>query len=106
MRDIVVTIPKSRLEAVAAEEAIVERAVSRGEAFNYFWKVGRLPKEIPRRIYFVWEGAVRAFHEVNRMTVVGGAKIFMATKIHDIEPIPMRGFQGRRYFDESESRRS
>lgn len=120
MRDIVVTIPAARLAAVEAEEADVARRLKRGEkagwgGWQFYWEMGRLPKEKPRRIYFLWDGAVRAYHDVLDMTDAGEcimekhtgrerdrdrAAIFMHPEIHEVEPIPMQPFRGFRYFPE------
>ena len=63
--DIVVTIPKNRLALVEKEEQYIERAIAKGQnGWRYFWAMARLPKTLPRRIYFLWDGAVRAYHEV------------------------------------------
>lgn len=105
--DIVVTIPKDRLADVEQEEQRVQRAIDRGETgWRYFWAMGRLPKKLPRRVYFVWDGAVRAYHEVmffgdSQGVSIDGRddRIWLRPEIHEIVPIPMRGFQGFRYFN-------
>jgi hypothetical protein len=104
--DIVVTIPKKRLASVEAEEQRVQRAIERGQdGWRYFWKMGRLPKKKPRRVYFLWDGAVRAYHET--LFMEGGdigfingniTRIWLRPKIHEISPIPMSPFRGFRYF--------
>jgi hypothetical protein len=98
-RDIVVTIPKAKQAEIEAEEADVARRLGEGETdIGYFWAMGRLPKEQPRRIYFAWEGAVRAYHEVTGM---GDGKIFMRPEIHELpSPRKMESFRGFRYFKE------
>lgn len=97
-RDIVVTIPKSKLAEVEAEEAEVEQKLAAGEWHpGYYWAMGRMPKQLPRRIYFCWDGAVRAYHEVKGWSA---ASIFMKAEIHKIEPVPMKSFRGYRYFKE------
>ena len=118
MKDIVVTIPASRLAAVEEEEAAVFRKIKRGEkaglgGWQFYWEMGRLPKELPRRIYFLWNGAVRAYHDClsmvdadeGRFERYAGrdrdcdrAAIYMHPTIHEIEPIPMNPFRGFRYF--------
>jgi hypothetical protein len=100
MRDIVVTIPKSKLAEVEAEEADVERRLASGEGEDlnlYYGQMGRVPKVPIRRIYFVWNDAVRAYHEV---LSVEGPRIWMKAKIHTVDPIPMKGFRGYRYYQE------
>ena len=125
---IVVTIPKARLAQVTAEEERVARGIERdaagkkippGKAYEitgwrYFWKMGRLPKKKPRRVYFLWDGAVRAYHKTLFMeggdcgffTELADAYrrsrrapcIWLRPEIHDIDPIPMKSFRGFRYF--------
>ena len=99
--NIVVTIPKNKIAEVEAEEKEVARQIARGDKnIFYYWTVGRLPKECPSRIYFVWNNAIRAYHEVTQMvTDVPKNKIYMKPEIHNLKaPIPMKGFQGWRYF--------
>lgn len=97
-RSIVVTIPKSRLAEIQAEEADVAQRQSAGETgINYYWQMGRLPAEVPSRIYFLWDGAVRAFHEVTGIDRNAG-RLYMDTAIHSMPaPMPMSGFRGFRY---------
>lgn len=92
-RSIVVTIPKNRVREVEAEEA------GNTAGLGYYWQMGRLPKETPSRIYFAWDGAVRAYHEVTGMDRDAG-QILMDPTIHDIDPVPMGGFRGFRYYAE------
>lgn len=116
-RDIVVTIPKARIAAVEAEERhVAERIAKGGKGWSYYWTMGRLPKVTPRRVYFLWDGAVRAFHyarfcagpyedsiaESDRD--VSQPAIILDPAINEIEPIPMRPFRGFRYFDEEAAR--
>ena len=90
-RDIVVTIPKLRLREVEAEEQ------ANKQGLGYYWEMGRLPREQPRRIYFVWDDAVRAYHDVTGMDHSSG-RILMRPEIHHVTPIPMSGFRGFRYY--------
>jgi hypothetical protein len=98
-RDIVVTIPKSKLAEVEAEEAEVSRQLLLGKetelTIGYFWAMAKVPKGDLRRIYFVWNDAIRAYHNVTR---VDQDRIYMSATIYEIEPIPMKGFRGYRYF--------
>lgn len=98
-RDIVVTIPRAKLREIEDEEAEVARMVADGiTGVQFYWHMGRLPKEQPDRIYFVWDGAIRAYHEVLEMDEEIG-RIYMDTTIHNLpEPIIMQGFRGYRYF--------
>lgn len=118
MADIVVTIPKAKLAKVEAEERRVQRAMARGETgWRYFWKMRRFPKELPWRVYFLWDGAVRAYHETlfvevrtsnpmlrfwtNMAEAENPTRIWLKPKIHEIPPIPMKPFRGFRYFQRS-----
>ncbi len=102
-RSIVVTIPRGKLAEVEAEEADVARRSGGGETgITYYWQMGRVPKVQPKRIYFLWDGAVRAYHDVVGMK---SDCVLMSTTIHTLPtPIPMGGFRGFRYFDESLSK--
>lgn len=96
-RDIVVTIPRARLDAVHAEEAEVAQRTNAGEqGIQYYWQLGRLPRVQPRRIYFVWDGAVRAYHDVTGMA---DNRVYMDPTIHSVDPVPMHGFRGFRYYE-------
>lgn len=111
--DIIVSIPASKLAEIEAEEAYVERLRQQGSSVNYFWKIGRAPRRlhIGDRCYFLWENAVRAWHEVVDFgydmkciitgTVYPGFSVVLDSEIHEIEPIPMKPFRGFRYFDSS-----
>jgi inorganic pyrophosphatase-like protein/2'-5' RNA ligase superfamily protein len=101
-RDIVVSIPAAKRKEIEAEEADVAAREARGEqGITYYWEMGRLPKAQPRRIYFAWDGAVRAYHDVVGMS---DGRIHMATAIHDVPPVPMESFRGFRYFEAPDSR--
>lgn len=124
--DIVVTIPKARLATVEAEERRVAEIMRRRQTkgwpdWHFYWDM-RLPAhpEKIRRIYFAWNGAVRAYHEVFGYLMPGESggfaelsggdaardaaldankgAILMQPEIHEIEPIPMAPFRGFRYF--------
>ncbi len=109
MSDIVVTIPKNRLNQVAEEERITEARRQAGEQVYYFWSLNRRPKDLAvgDRCYFVWANAIRAYH-----VVVGFAEdqtcevtnihhpglcVMLDPEIHEVEPIPHQGFRGYRY---------
>ena len=96
MRDIIVTIPKNKLAEVEAEELDVAIRQEKGEFdIEYYWEMGRVPKELPRRIYFVWNDAIRAYHEVTRMN---SNAVFMSATIYLVNPpISMKAFRGFRY---------
>jgi hypothetical protein len=107
--DIIVTIPKTMLAQVEEEEKQAEAARLRGEEVYYFWKLGRMPKDlnVKDRCYFVWNGAIRAYHVVvgiaKDMTCqttgayYPGLSVVLDPVIHEVDPIPMKGFQGYRY---------
>lgn len=111
MTDIVVTWPKSReLQSYLDELA---KAHQQGLVINY--RVSVLPRAVPERCYMVHDGAVRGWNRVlgmgDRTDVVDpitqslmepGVFITRDPVWHPLaDPIPMRGFQGWRYFDRS-----
>lgn len=107
--DIVVTIPKNQVKFVEKEERDVAAREAAGEVgIIYYWRMGKLPKEKPDRIFFLWNRAIRAWHHVIRMDESEG-RIYMTTKIHELaNPMPMKPFMGFRYlsgFDQSPHRR-
>ena len=110
--DIVVTIPKKMLPQVEEEERQVAELEKQGIRCRYFWKLGRRPKKtgIGDKCYFVWEGAIRAWHEIigfaEDMTceTTGifhpGLSVVLDSKINEIGPISTAGFRGFRYAKE------
>lgn len=99
-RDIVVCIPKSRIAQVEEEEKQVQLAVKKGlKPPTYYWTVHRLPKQQPRRIYFCWNGAIQAYHDVVGMVNQPDARILMDHRIHNIQPIKTDSFRGWRYYN-------
>ena len=108
--DLIVTTPKSEM-ANAAQEAA---EVIRDGGGAYFRALGeRMPNARPGdRIFYVEDGYVRGFcviamfgtHGENRCSTTG--RVWKSTVIVNmdasswkwIRPIPMRGFQGWRYF--------
>lgn len=117
--DIIVTIPKKRLAQVEVEEADMKRRLASGEqpikagqreGLAYFWALGVKPARLVPgdRVYFVWEGAVRGWHEVIHLgedltcdltgIPYAGCCIVLAPEIHDLYPIVyMKGFRGFKY---------
>ena len=117
--DVVVTIPKKRQAQVEAEEADVKRRLAAGEkpmkagereGLAYFWALARKPVklEVGDRVYFVWDGAIRAWHEVLRFgedltcdftgRPYRGCCIVLAPEIHKMHPpLITPGFRGFRY---------
>jgi len=99
-RDIVVCIPKSRIQQVEEEEKQVALTVKRGQKPpTYYWTVHRLPKQQPKRIYFCWNGAIQAYHNVVGMVNQPDARILMDHRIHSIKPIQTDSFRGWRYLN-------
>lgn len=102
--DIVVTIPKNRLADVTFEEKRVADGVARGETWSYFWTLPTVPRKVETgdRLYFVWDGAVRAWHEIEAIDERWedeSVKVWMKAEIHTLKtPLLMKGFQGFRYF--------
>lgn len=98
-RDIVVCIPADRLAQVEAEEAAVAAQVAAGhKAATYYWTVHALPRMQPRRVYFVWGGAVRAWHDCVGMTDRPDPRLLLDHVIHSIQARPIDSFRGWRYF--------
>lgn len=110
-RDIVVTWPKGRtLESYVTELKKAERA---GLVINY--RVANLPRELPSRCYMVHDGFVRGYTTVIEMGERDDvrdplSREFMRPGLYIVrrprwfplaEDIPMRGFQGWRYFERS-----
>lgn len=101
---IVVTIPKSRLADVEAEERYVAQELAAGRQMYYWWSMPRLPRRRSEvtRCYFVWGGAVRAWH-----AVIGWQdephrvrKVLLDPQIHPVDPpVPMAPFRGFRYME-------
>jgi len=108
--DIIVTIPRTRMATVEAEEAEIARRIEAGEdPGNFFWCTSLRPRklDIGDRVYFLWDCAVRAWHEVVGIDVslvcdatrvrYTGCCIVMKPEIHDLCPVkimpPFRGFR-------------
>ena len=105
MNGIVVTIPKGSIKAVESEEQEVNNAIASGEkGWVYWWKLSSTPKKRDiSRIYFLWDGAVRAYHDIIHIydcgPNTGGPEIVMKPEIHSIIPIEMKPFRGFQYFN-------
>lgn len=109
--DIVVTIPKNRLETVEEEESRVVEGLKKGEKWHFFWSLGRMPKRADdlERCYFLWGGAIRAYHNIDWFdedmecehtgNFYEGVCVVLDPIIHNIKPIPMKGFRGFRYYE-------
>jgi len=112
-KNLIVTTPKSEME-ISAEEA--QECIKKGAGF-YFRKFGKnKPKglEIDSKIYYVEDGYIRGFGVVasvvqkdlkcestDRQWGNGWYAIIPACSWNWIKPIEMKGFQGFRYFDDS-----
>lgn len=110
---IAVTVPSDRLDEVASEERELEKRLAKNPAerrqWSYWWSLPQMPADDKRprirRIYFAWQGAIRAWHEVLGFEYGPGGKprVQMTTTIHKVSPpVPMKGFRGFRYVDPSE----
>lgn len=109
-KDIVITWPKKRsLNSYLVE---LENAERDGCVINF--RVPTLPKGKAERCYVVHDGAIRGYNLIvsierqeNYMVLdpltgeywPSGNYIVRWPKWHDIEPIPMKGFQGYRYIE-------
>jgi hypothetical protein len=100
--DIMVTIPKTRLAQVEKEEREVAKMMRQGLRVHYFWTLGTEPTKLKAsdRCYFVWDGALQAYHEV--VTVAWDDEVYrwlvwLKPEIHNVEPEPMESFRGFRY---------
>ena len=66
--------------------------------------MGRFPTDVDNlgKCYFVWDKAIRAWHKILEADEGfdwegNGGKLWLDPIIHEIEPVPMKGFQGFRY---------
>lgn len=105
-RDIIITIPKN----TKWEEYKKELAKARqGQSLNF--KVAQFPKTGKgNKCYICYNGNVIGYHFISQLsnkaftcTTTGrnfsGKFVERTGKFYKIEPIPMKGFQGYRYFD-------
>jgi hypothetical protein len=105
LRDIVVTIPKSVKWEDYEQELI---AAENGEILNF--KVNGMPRTgVGNRCYICYNGNVIGYHIISGLsnksfdcttTGRGWSGNFMERtgKFFRIEPVPMKGFQGFRYY--------
>ncbi len=94
---IVVTVPKSQQDHV-----LNEKFKFKGPGYIW-WSLPRFPRRPVDRIYFVWAGAIRAWRYVLGFDHEGeerkpAAMIGLAHHVVD-PPVPMKGFQGFRYYE-------
>lgn len=123
--DIVATWPKSKPLETYLEE--LRKATALDQVINYRvanrpgWEFGAL-RERPARCYMVHDGQVRGYCEIKYVAEFGigevarvasdafagfwpaGTYIVRDPRWRSVEPIPLRGFQGWRWFDEQEAR--
>jgi hypothetical protein len=110
---VVVTIPRDAQDRVEAEERELERKLATGEQdLCYFWALSRRPVKlrIGERMYFLWDGAIRAWHKVigfdsdmlcdHSRIQYNGVCVLLDPEIHHLSVVihkaPFRGFQ---YFE-------
>lgn len=116
------TVPKSKQDYVLSK-----KFKFKGPGFIW-WSLPQLPRESImldpppsvtwvrlERCYFVWDGAVRAWHEIEDFIdgdgfaiqgparfsdPVPGPAVVLTSMHHRLEkPIPMKGFRGFRYYE-------
>ena len=113
---IIVTTPKSQMKTAAAEARM---CINAGEGF-YFRRFGTLPLSLATgiRIFYVEDGYVRGFATVSEVHDSSSHSVQCTTTGCDwapgiyavmpadtwqwVKPIPYKGFQGFRYFDDSD----
>lgn len=106
-KDIVITLP-SNIDWQDYEKEL-EKVKDESQVMNF--KVPFLPKRQPQKVYLVYKGNVVGWMKCCGMldrksfdcTTTGkhweGKFIQRTGEFHKIEPIPMKGFQGWRYFN-------
>lgn len=112
MTDLVITWPKTRPLSSYLEHC--QKAHHRKQFINF--RIGSRPKRAAERVYVVYDGAVRGWHEFvvamkrrdvrdPQMGTVMEPGLYLVRRPtwHPLAtPIPMKGFQGWRYFDRPE----
>lgn len=105
-RDIIITVPKKISWDDYSQE--LEAVKDGTQVMNY--KVRSFPKtSIGNKCYVVYDGFIRGWMEIVGLSeeeftctttgrVWSGKFIQRSGEFHEIEPIPMKGFQGFRYF--------
>lgn len=112
MADIILTIPKS----FGWERFKQELSVIKSGTYIKSFKVAHLPKtEIGERCYILYNGLIRGYLIIEGFDTTGftctttgkywksGNFINVSGEFTTIDPIPMKGFQGFRYFSRIES---
>ncbi len=65
-----------------------------------YWRLPQVPARPVDRVYFVWDGAVRAWRKVLGFEgEYEGAIVMLDSEHHTIEPLPMKSFQGYHWFE-------
>ncbi len=117
---IIVTVPKSQYDHV------LNKKFKFKGAGVIWWSLPQLPRESImldsegyvrlERCYFVWDGAVRAWHQIEDFIdeddfsiqgcprwvgdpIPGPAVVMISTHHRLREPVPMKSFQGFRYYE-------
>lgn len=109
MADIIITTPKSEMKTAATE---AEQCIRNGGGF-YFRKFATLPRNLNpgSRIFYTEDGYVRGFAVVDSVSI-GSSTCSTTGRVWEgyiaymradswkwVKPIPLKGFQGWRYFD-------
>lgn len=115
MKHIIVTTPKSEM---ANSQREAEECLKSGSGY-YFRSISKKPKDIvvgESKLYYVEDGYVRGYGVIIGISESNGKQCDVTDKIWNgkyfilttasswkwINPLPMKGFQGWRYFDDKE----
>jgi N12 class adenine-specific DNA methylase len=102
-RDALAWIPRDQIAEVEQEERDVAARIAAGESedsLRFYWRVPSIPKELPRRLYFGWDDAIRAWHDVAGAETVAGAsgapehRLLLRVQVNSVEPVPARPRRG------------
>ena len=110
--DIIVTTPKTEIANAAAEASHVI-AQGGGEYFRYIGPYKPLSTRVGNGIWYVEDGFIRGFAIITRIVCVDAQQCsttgrefrpgwYVYSRAESwkwIRPIPMKGFQGWRYYD-------
>jgi len=115
MKNIIVTTPKSEMQNAAKE---AKKCIEDGAGY-YFRSVSKMPKDIvigESKIYYIEDGYIRGYGVIIGISNGNGQKCSVGDKTWKgpyfiwmpactwkwIKPIPMKGFQGFRYFNDKD----
>lgn len=99
MTAIVVCIPRTKQAEVEREEVDVARRIAAGErGITYYWTLSRVPRQSVERVYFLWNGSIRAYHRCLDVLRSPPRAILDPQIVELPEPVPMRSFRGFRYW--------